>query len=237
MDNESIDLIRLLRVLRKRILVIMLIALLGLGLSGVWTFFVVDELYSADVLLYIWQDKNADDEQAVSSGDLALFSQLVSDYQVLAKSRLVTSMVVAELELDPARAAGLSNKIAVGTRSNTRHLTITVTDQDPVFAAMVANKVADVFSRVVVDKMGAGNVNIIDDAFPPGSPSSPNKQLNLAIGLILGLMAGIGLALLIEFLDTTVKSAEDVEALTGYTLLGAIPEYEHEQNTGSGRRR
>lgn len=235
MENESIDLIRLLRILRKRLLVIILIAILGLGLSGVWTFFLVDELYSADVLLYIWQDKSEDD-QSVSSGDLALFSQLVSDYQVLAKSRLVTSMVIDELELDPDRAAGLSNKIAVGTRSNTRHLTITVTDGDPVFAALVANKVADVFSRVVVDKMGAGNVNIIDDAITPGAPSSPNKRLNLAIGLLLGLMAGIGLALLVEFLDTTVKTADDVETITGFTLLGAIPEYEHGQETGARRK-
>ena len=234
MENDSIDLIRLLHLIRKRLWIIALAALVSVGIAGVYTFFVIPEEYSADVLLYIWQDKTTDNQGSVSSSDLALFSQLVNDYQVLAKSRLVTSQVAEELGL--ASAGGLGGKIAVGTKSNTRLLTITVHDVDPVFAATLANKVAEVFAQVVVDKMGAGNVNIIDQATTPSAPSSPNKPRNLTLGLIVGIAFGVGLILLIDFLDTTVKTPEDVEAITGFTLLGAIPEYEKDPQVAEGRR-
>lgn len=239
MENDTIDLLRLLRVLRRRLWVIALTAVVAVGLSAGYTFAMVEEQYSADVLLYIWQEKKADgtDTGNVSYSDLQLFAQLVGDYQVLAKSRLVTGLVAEELGIYPVDEAALSSKISVGTKSNTRHLTITVTDTDPEFAARVANTVAEVFAQVVVDKMGAGNVNIIDLAEVPRAPSSPNKPRNLALGLIIGLMAGIGLVLLIDFLDTSVKAAEDVESITGFTLLGTIPEFEKNPEVAEGRRR
>ena len=77
-----------------------------------------------------------------------------------------------------------------------------------------------------MEKMGVGHVNIIDPAIVPTTPSSPNKVRNLEIGLILGILIGIGIVFLIEYLDTTVKSIEDVEQLTGFTLLGIIPDFE-----------
>lgn len=225
MENETIDLMRLVRMIRKRLWVIVLAAFLCVGLSGVYSYFIVEEEYSADVLLYIWQETESGSQDAVNYSDLQLFAQLVNDYQELAKSRLVTGIVAEELGLPATSIARLRSMITVGNKANTRHLTIVVKDTDPVFAATLANKVADVFSRVVVEKMGAGQVNIIDTAIVPGSPSSPNKPMNLMVGLLLGLMLGVGIIFLIEFLDTSVKTAEDVESLTGFTFLGIVPEF------------
>ena len=185
------------------------------------------------MLLYIWQDTQ-NGQDAVNYSDLQLFTQLVNGYQELARSRYVTGIVAEELGLPESSNARLRSLINVGNRANTRHLTITVRDTDPVFAAALANKVADVFARVVVEKMGAGQVNIIDMAIEPNEPSSPNKPMNLAIGLLLGIMLGVGVIMLIEFLDTTVKNNEDVERLTGYTLLGIVPQFE--KNTQERRR-
>ena len=238
MDTDTIDLLALLRTLRKRLWIIVLMAVLSVSLAAGYTFFLVEEQYSADVLLYIWQSKeNNGTEDAISAGDLSLFSQLVGDYQVLAKSRLVTSRVSEDLGLDPSHVAGLSSQITVGTKQNTRHLTITAVDPDPVMAASIANKVAEVFAEVVVEKMGAGNVNIIDAAVVPRGPSSPNKPMNLALGLMIGIIIGIGLSLLIEMLDTSVKSAEEVDQLTGLTMLGSVPEFEHEPDLVGGKHR
>jgi len=50
--------------------------------------------------------------------------------------------------------------------------------------------------------------------------------MNLALGLLIGLMLGVGLALLLEMLDTRVKTHDDVEQLTGYTMLGVIPDFD-----------
>lgn len=226
MDTETIDLVRLYHILRRRIAMILAFTVLGLTLSGLYTFILVQERYTADVLMYIWRDDAATDTGNIQMADLTLFAALVNDYQVLAKSRLVTNQVAKELNLDPSTVEALSSKITVSTKNNTRHLTISVTDTDPVFAATVANKVASVFSTTVVEKMGAANVRVIDEAVVPDSPSYPNKTMNLALGLLIGLMLGVGLALLLEMLDTRVKTHDDVEQLTGYTMLGVIPDFD-----------
>lgn len=240
MDTESLDLIKILRLLRRKAWLIAIITILATTLSGIYTFFMIDELYSANVLMYIWNDRSGTDaynNSAVNASDLAMFTALVADYQVLAKSRLVTDEVANQLQLDAVSASGLSQKIAIGTKNNTRHLTIIVTDTDPAFAALVANKTAEVFAASVREKMGVDNVQVIDQAVVPGSPSSPNKPRNLALGLLLGLVAGIGLVLLVEMLDTRVKNSDDVESITGFTLLGAIPEFAKDHLEYEGRRR
>ena len=68
-----------------------------------------------------------------------------------------------------------------------------------------------------------GNMRIIDRAQLPKKPITPRKELNLAIGLMLGLTIGFGLVFFLETLDTSLKTPEDVERKTGLTILGSIP--------------
>ena len=236
MDTESIDLRQKFQIVRKRLWLIILIAFFTTSLAGIYTFFWVDPVYKADVLVYIWQsNEEGTDSGNLNTSDLALFSQLVNDYEQLAKSRLVTTTVADELGLDASQAAALAGQISVSTKQNTRLLLLTVHSTDPQFAASAANKLADVFSNVVVEKMNVGSVNLIDEAVAPRNPVSPNKQMNLAIGLVLGIMIGVGLTFLIEMLDTRVRTTEQVATITDYPLLGIIPEFNTETYGGRGR--
>jgi capsular polysaccharide biosynthesis protein len=237
LDTDTIDLLKLLRLFRRKIWILILCTILGLAIAGSVTIFLIPKQYSANVLLYIWQDKAEKQSANLTASDLNLFSQLVNDYQVLVKSRLVTQKVADELKLSDVQSAALSGKITVGTKANTRHITITVVDRDPAFSATIANTVADVFSETVVEKMGAANVQIIDPAIAPSSPSSPNTRMNIALGGLIGLMLAVGVILLIEFLDTTVRTVDDVESLTGFTLLGTMTEFEHTPMVMNERRR
>jgi polysaccharide biosynthesis transport protein len=74
--------------------------------------------------------------------------------------------------------------------------------------------------------VGANNVFIVDKAVTPGSPSSPQMSRALMISLALGSMAGIGAAYLLERLDDTVRTTDDLERITGLTTLGMIPKNE-----------
>jgi len=67
------------------------------------------------------------------------------------------------------------------------------------------------------------NIAVIDSALPSGGPFKPNLSRNLALAIVLGLMAGVGLALVLEFFDSTVHRTEDLEALTGRPVLGLVP--------------
>ncbi|MBI4166168.1 MAG: polysaccharide biosynthesis tyrosine autokinase, partial [Acidobacteria bacterium] len=70
----------------------------------------------------------------------------------------------------------------------------------------------------------ATNIHVVDPALPPSIPARPRKLLNISIGLVIGLLLGITLAFLQEGLDTSVKSANEVEKLTACPALAIIPE-------------
>jgi capsular exopolysaccharide synthesis family protein len=67
-------------------------------------------------------------------------------------------------------------------------------------------------------------VEIVDRAVPSATPSHPNKPLNIALGIIIGLVVGVGLAFFIEYLDTSVKTIDDVERSLQCPVLGVIPQ-------------
>ena len=67
-------------------------------------------------------------------------------------------------------------------------------------------------------------VQIMDAAQPGARPVKPNKPLNIALGIIIGLVVGVGLAFFIEYLDTSVKTIDDVERSLQSPVLGVIPQ-------------
>lgn len=71
----------------------------------------------------------------------------------------------------------------------------------------------------------SSNVRIVDSARVPIAPSSPDIPRNLAIGLILGLSGGIGLAFLLESLDNTVRTPDQAELASGWPSLGVVPRF------------
>jgi polysaccharide biosynthesis transport protein len=69
----------------------------------------------------------------------------------------------------------------------------------------------------------SSNIRVVDPALAPASPSRPQKARNVLLAVLMGLVGGVGLALFREYLDNTVKSPDDIEALTGLPSLAVVP--------------
>jgi polysaccharide biosynthesis transport protein len=67
------------------------------------------------------------------------------------------------------------------------------------------------------------SISVVQPAFDPVKPSKPNKMLNIALGFVIGGIAGLGLAFLFENLDSTLYTAEQIESSTNLHSLGSIP--------------
>jgi polysaccharide biosynthesis transport protein len=80
------------------------------------------------------------------------------------------------------------------------------------------------------------NISVIDGARAPGAAFRPVLTRNLAIASMLGLMIGVGLALLLEFLDSTIRRTEDLERLVDRPVLGLIPLLRQRDQKGTGTR-
>src|ERR1700732_5319812 len=81
----------------------------------------------------------------------------------------------------------------------------------------------------------SSNIRVVDPAMIPTYPARPAKVRNIALSFLMGLVRGIGLALLREYMDNTVKSPDDVEVLAHLPSLAVVPAFSQLNGNGSGK--
>ncbi len=90
-------------------------------------------------------------------------------------------------------------------------------------------KASDILSNTV-----ASNIRIVETAIPAAIyPVAPDKRHNLLLGLVLGLMAGVGLAFLLEYMDQTLRTEDDIHQLSDIPVLSVIPEADGAKTYGA----
>jgi capsular polysaccharide biosynthesis protein len=188
--------------------------------AGAISIYVLSPVYSASTTLWVIKDNTGGQ---VSYNDVLMNQNLTKTYAEVAKSRSVLSGAIKALHLQATTVERLQTKLTVTAVRDTQILSFSIEDQDPALAANLADAVAESFQREIVGFMKVDNVKIVDHALVPVSPVKPRPVMNTAIAGVLGLMLAIGLAFLLEFMDTSVKSEEDVARHIGLPVLGTIP--------------
>lgn len=227
--EQELDLIQLWEALKKRWVIVVAIPLIAALTSGIVSFFILNPVYQASTTLIV--GKKAADSTAQQAGQLLEYNvlmanqQLAKTYGTIAKSRTIEENVINELKL-PLTSEQLDAKVTVNPVKSTEILEIAVQDTNPVVAADIANTMAQKFSDSVVEIKKVDSVSIVDKAVAPTHPIKPKKTMNVLIAFMVGLMASVGLAFLLEYLDNTIKSTKDVEDILGLPVLGVIPHYD-----------
>ena len=162
-------------------------------------------------------------EEVYSWSQIETDLQLINTYNDIIKSPVILSKVIEELKIDTTPEQ-LTNQITLSSESESKVLKIEVQDSNPEQAANIANVTAEVFKEEIPSLMNVDNINILAPAKVSENPSpvKPNKTLNIAIGAVIGIMLGIGLAFLLEILDTTIKDEKDVEEILGIPIMGIV---------------
>lgn len=234
-QENYIDLREIISIIKKRLPIIIACTLVFSLAAATISFFFMPDIYEASTTLYI--GKQTDPQEQYLYQDLQMGQQIIKDYREIAKSKTVTRSVKDELKLEHSENASLvpilqlsdkafSNKIEVNLKGDTRIIEIKVTDEDPVNCMVIANKTAEVFTEKVKDLLRMDNVQILDTAEQPLSPVRPNRMMNTAIGFLLGIMIGLAIVFLIEYLDNTIKTPDDVVKYTNLPVIGVIPRFE-----------
>jgi capsular polysaccharide biosynthesis protein len=185
----------------------------------------MEPVYQSSTTLMVGQ--RTDGVQVVFQ-DLQLSRQLVKTYEEIAKSSVVASAVIQDMNLDMS-VGELKSKLTVSQVRDTEIISVSVRDNSPDRAAFLANSVANTFINKIGTIMNADNVSIIDEAEVSSSPISPRINLNTAIAGVLAIMVGVFMAFALEFMDNTVKTPKDVEQILQLPLLGTIPYFEGEK--------
>ncbi|MGD6794143.1 YveK family protein [Metabacillus indicus] len=226
--EETISLKELFQTLKKRLSLIIIITAIAAATSGLISFFVLTPIYQSSTQILVNQTKN--DQQAFNPGEVQTNLQLINTYNVIIKSPAILDKVVQKLDLDIS-SAQLKPMITVASEQDSQVVNINAQNEDPKLAAQIANTVASTFQTEIVNIMKVDNVSILSkaDLGTDPSPIQPKPLMNIAIAIVIGLMAGVGLAFLLEYLDNTIKTEEDIEKHLGLPVLGAITRIDMEQ--------
>ena len=216
--GTEMDLKSYLKIIRNR----WWLLLLGPVLAGAIAFYVSKQMtptYATSATLLINQTQTPG---TVQYNDILTSERLTNTYAELVERQVSLASVISQLDLEMSETE-LRKKISVSAVSHTQLLRIAVEDADPILASAIANETAIVFINDNASSLGRpGTVTIAERAEVPEDAAKPNIQTNTILAAILGLMAISALALLIEYLDDTVKAGEDVELEFGLPTLGLV---------------
>ncbi len=235
-ENEelTIDLAELVSVLWSKIYLIILAGLIAALAAFAGTKIFITPQYTSSTSMYMLT--RSQDGGTITSSDLQTGTQLTQDYMELVKSRSVLEQVISVLNLDMSTQE-LSSSVTTENKTNTRILTISVSNEDPELAQEIADALREAVSVKIREIMEIDAVNTIEEANLPSAPSSPNATRNTMLGGLLGVLVTAGIFVLIFLFDDTIKTPDDVEHYLGLNVLTSIPVSEGEEKGKKARRR
>lgn len=227
-------------ILRRRTAFIGVVILAGLLAA----YFITDRrpIYQAESLVYIGSSNlsfDPEDEDNVNVNQLATVDRLLITFSQMIMSRTVAELATAELGIDrsPEAVVGQTNAAPDGL---TQMLRIQVRDFEPALARDLANALAQSFTENIRRFEGGGLDEDLDTGDLPSGlpayvfelatiPQAPiGNQLvrNLMLGFAFSLLIACGVVFMLEYLDLTVKNAEDAERRIELPVLGVIPRFD-----------
>lgn len=228
-DEMEIDLLQLFYALKKKIWFILAAMIIGGGLAGAYSKFLITPQYSSTSMMYILSKETT----LTSLADLQIGSQLTEDYKVIVNSRPVLGEVIDSLALDMSYEQLLA-KISIGNPTDTRILTVTVTDPDPYRAKAIVDCVAETASDYIGEIMEMIPPKIIETGTVATMKTSPSNGKNAVLGALAGMVLVCGIVVIQVIMNDTVRTEEDVERYLGLTVLASVPLREGEERTKPG---
>lgn len=217
-DEIEIDLRELLCVVLSRLWLIILVGVVFAGGTAGYCKFIATPLYTSTTQLYILGSS-----AGISSlTDLTMGAQIAQDYIVVTQSRPVVEEVIRNLELDMDYEE-LLDVTTVENLSNTRMLSISVTDPDPTLAKEIVDQYARVSGARIAEIMEISEPRVVERGYVADKKTSPATTKNTVIAGILGLVLAAAIVVIRHLLDDTIKSADDIERYLGINTLGTLP--------------
>ncbi|WP_027631822.1 YveK family protein [Clostridium hydrogeniformans] len=210
-----------LHIVKKRWLLILSVTLVSIFIAALASFLIIKPTYKADISVIVGNSQEANANKQ-NYNDVIMYQKLVKTYSEFTKTRLVSEDVINELGLSMTPDKLLS-MVSVAPKGDTEFITISVKSKKPAEARDIANQLAKSLKKVSNEVKKADNVQLVDEAVLPTSPASPKPFLNMGIAFVLGIFISVGIVFLIEYLDNTVKSSDEIEKMLDIPVIGAIP--------------
>lgn len=216
-----------LRILQKSWILIAILLLLGVAAAAGFSILQTPK-YSSSAKVFV-STSGGSTVADLQQGN-TFTQQRVKTYADLTTTPIVLLPVIADLGLDLS-SGELASMVTASAPLDTTLIEISVTNEDPALAAEIATAVSASLTQVVENIETSGDdvqstspvkLTLVQHAEAAQAPVSPNAPLYIALGGIIGLALGVGVAALREALDNRVRNERDVEIITDAPVLGGI---------------
>jgi capsular polysaccharide biosynthesis protein len=220
--EHTIDLREIIHAIKKHIFMIIGITAVCTAAAVIVSFYVLKPVYEAKTSIII--SKPATQTSTTTYNDVLMYQNLIKTYSEIAKSKSVAKLAAEKLE-NRYSAQEIMKASDVTPESDTQILTISAMSGNAEDSKEIVKALAESFIAESAVVYPSGNViNIIDEAETPQAPVKPNKRLNTILGLFLGIFVSGGMVMLLELMDRSIRSEEDVaKYLNDVPVIGIIP--------------
>ena len=220
---EEIDLKEIFIMFWNRRVQLLLIVAAFFIIGFVYTMgFVTPEYTSSTTLVLAQINAEKATTDAITASDITLNSKLVSTYSELIKSKKVLREVISNLGIN-VKEETLRNGITVNAVKDTELIKITITNDNAEVSAKVANEIAKVFEKQVAEIYNINNVHVVDEAEVATATSNINHTKDILMFIAIGIVFAVAYVFILNMLDTTIKSVEEVEKLLDLPVIASIP--------------
>ena len=232
---EELDLKELIQIFWEKRIQILLITAIFIVLGIIYTVGFVKPKYQSKTSLLATNSSSQSNANGITTNDLTLNSKLVSTYSDMVSGNKIIREVIKNLGMN-LQEDDVKKSISVKARDNADMIDIIVKNDDPVVAQKIANETAKVFIENVKQYYKIENLYIYDEAEVENEPYNINHKKDVLIFAVIGIVIAFGYVLILNMLDTTIKSAQDIEKISGVTVLASIPIYDLAETKSKGRR-
>ena len=234
----EIDLLKLFRVLWRRALVIILVALLAASAVFAVTLFFIEPTYQATASFYVNNSSISIGSMnySISAGELSASTTLVNTYIYILKSRTTLEDVIEKASL-PYTYKELDELISTKAVTGTAAFDVTVTTGSPTESELIANTIATVLPERITEIVDGSNVRIVDYAIVPAHRAGPSYSKNLIIGFLAGAVLAAGI-ITVNFIvdeqnDVVIHSSDELRQLyPDIKVLAMIPDMRLSEKKG-----
>ncbi len=220
MEEQVISISEIIDAVKKRWKIIALCTLIATLVSGIFSFFIISPTYEASTKVFIGKEESS--VENYNYNDITMYQKLLKTYSELIKTKdlINRSITNSEYELD---VEDVLNNVSVTTVADTQMIQIAYKSTSPNIAKNMLENITNEFITTAQELVPNGNVRVLETVELPEEPVAPNKKMNIAIAFILGMMVGLGIVFLLEYLDNTYKNKEQLEKDLDIPVLGIIP--------------
>lgn len=238
---KNVTIQRIVGVLLHRIKFIILATVVMGLLFFMYSRFVIAPMYSTSTMIYVQnysssQRESANDKSSTTkkADDVTTKKTTNEENQKIYPADISASANLAEIcvtlfkNSDEMTALYDGCTVNVDVADGTFFITITVDGTDAQKCANVANQLAEKAAEVYNSKFSYGQIGTLRQAKVPSAPYAPSNTKNMLIGAAIGLIASCLISILIELIDTTIKSEDDIQDIYGIPIFAEIPDFENQ---------